>query len=215
MKLRDYGVMHVDVDTLRMNPHNPKVRTDPSKLVELEDSISKIGVFYPIYINENYEIIDGHRRYMSLVALGEMKVPVMFADEEDGIVFREINTNAKPMTISQFEEVYMSVFSSGTSKDYAMLPPSLTKRFEKVRNILGDELYKKIKTDYKVSPDITYSCASLAYNVLDGKYDMKELCLAIAQNRKASYVKNIHAAAHKSRKVKAAELLLELNLDRR
>lgn len=140
MKLRDYSVMYVDVETLRMNPHNPKVRTNPEKLSELEASISKIGIFYPIYINENYEIIDGHRRYMSLVSLGEVKVPVMFADEEDGVVFREINTNAKPMTISQFEDVYMSIFSDGETKDYNMLPPSLMKRFEKVRSTLGDEL---------------------------------------------------------------------------
>jgi len=211
MKARDYTVYNVSIKDIELNKHNPARRTEGKTLEALQTALDVQGMVEPIKLTRDFEIIDGHRRYSAAVLLGWEEVPVIFMDGEDGAMFRMLNSTSKPITRTQYEDIYESVFNSGTAAEYAMIPKGLMKKFNKVRKELGDELYVKIKRTYKVSPTSVYECANIAKKYLPN-YSLPQLADAIGEKRKQSYVKNIDAAELKDNDTKAKELAAELSL---
>ena len=74
------GVTELDVDRLRPNDYQPRLRVDDARLEELAQSIRAHGVIQPIVVRrvgETYEIIAGERRWRAAQHAGLRRVPVV------------------------------------------------------------------------------------------------------------------------------------------
>jgi ParB family transcriptional regulator, chromosome partitioning protein len=82
------GITELDVDLLRPNEFQPRLRIDDARLEELAQSIRAHGVIQPIVVRrvgETYEIIAGERRWRAAQHAGLRRVPV---------VVREVHTQS-------------------------------------------------------------------------------------------------------------------------
>ncbi len=72
-------VLHVPVDHIRANPHQPRREFDEERLEELADSIKNHGLIQPLtvrYIGEKrFELISGERRLRASKLAGMEEVP--------------------------------------------------------------------------------------------------------------------------------------------
>lgn len=71
----------VPTNSLRANPHNPRVLFDEAPLQTLEASIRKVGVLVPLTVykaagSKNYTILDGQRRWICAQRIGLAEVPI-------------------------------------------------------------------------------------------------------------------------------------------
>jgi ParB family chromosome partitioning protein len=76
----DAGVTELDVELLRPNEYQPRLRVDDARLEELAQSIRAHGVIQPIVVRrtgETYEIIAGERRWRAAQHAGLRRVPVV------------------------------------------------------------------------------------------------------------------------------------------
>ena len=75
------GVKQVLTDSLRANPHNPRILFDREPLKTLEASIVAVGILVPLTVYRDsrrkcYIILDGQRRWTCAKNIGLAKVPV-------------------------------------------------------------------------------------------------------------------------------------------
>ena len=86
-------VLHIPVEDIRANPHQPRKEVDEEKLHELADSIKEHGIIQPLtvrYIGEKqFELISGERRLKAskLAGLKEIAAYVRKADDEQSMAF--------------------------------------------------------------------------------------------------------------------------------
>lgn len=86
-------VLHIPVDDIRANPHQPRKEFNEERLDELADSIKEHGIIQPItvrYIGEKkFELISGERRLKAskLAGLSEVAAYVRKADDEQSMAF--------------------------------------------------------------------------------------------------------------------------------
>ncbi|HCT53652.1 MAG TPA: hypothetical protein DF712_14460 [Balneola sp.] len=86
-------VLHIPVDDIRANPHQPRKEFDEERLDELADSIKEHGIIQPItvrYIGERkFELISGERRLKAskLAGLKEVAAYIRKADDEQSMAF--------------------------------------------------------------------------------------------------------------------------------
>lgn len=75
------GVQQVEVDAIRMNPRQPRVRFDQEELNELAASIREHGVIQPLIVSPNgdgtFVLVAGERRWNAAQRAGLRKVPVI------------------------------------------------------------------------------------------------------------------------------------------
>ena len=67
--------MKVKVDTIEPHPLNKQIYS-LSNIEDLVSSIKDVGLLQPIIINQNHQIISGHRRYTAIKKLGWNEVEV-------------------------------------------------------------------------------------------------------------------------------------------
>lgn len=86
-------VLHVPVDNIRANPHQPRSEFNEERLEELAHSIKKHGLIQPVtvrYIGEKrFELISGERRLRACKLAGKEEIPAYIreVDDEDIISF--------------------------------------------------------------------------------------------------------------------------------
>jgi len=86
-------VLHIPVEDIRANPHQPRKEFDEEKLDELADSIKEHGIIQPLtvrYIGEKkFELISGERRLKAskLAGLTQIAAYVRKADDEQSMAF--------------------------------------------------------------------------------------------------------------------------------
>ncbi|MGM0545712.1 MAG: ParB/RepB/Spo0J family partition protein [Bacteroidota bacterium] len=86
-------VLHVPVENIRPNPHQPRKEFNEDRLHELSDSIDKHGLIQPItvrYIGEKrFELISGERRLRAskLAGLDEIPAYIREVNDEDIISY--------------------------------------------------------------------------------------------------------------------------------
>ena len=71
----------VPTNSLRPNPHNPRVLFDEEPLQTLEESIRKVGILVPLTVykatgSTKFTILDGQRRWMCAQRIGLDDVPI-------------------------------------------------------------------------------------------------------------------------------------------
>lgn len=86
-------VLHIPVDDIRANPHQPRKEFDEERLEELASSIKEHGIIQPLtvrYIGERkFELISGERRLKASKLAGLKEIPsyVRKADDEQSMAF--------------------------------------------------------------------------------------------------------------------------------
>lgn len=85
-------VIKVPIQSIHLNPYQPRKRLDESKVAELASSIKESGLIYPLLVRKSiksgidgpvYEIVAGERRLRALKLLGETEAPVMIREVGD------------------------------------------------------------------------------------------------------------------------------------
>lgn len=80
-------VLHVPVENIRSNPHQPRKEFNEERLEELANSIKKHGLIQPItvrYIGEKrFELISGERRLRASKLAGKEEIPAYIREVND------------------------------------------------------------------------------------------------------------------------------------
>jgi hypothetical protein len=90
----------VSLSQLKFAPWNPTNRTeeDNPALKRLADSMSKIGLIYPILVTPDNEVIDGHRRATAAKMLDWKDVQAIVTDSDRESTYAAVNDTAQKMT---------------------------------------------------------------------------------------------------------------------
>jgi ParB family chromosome partitioning protein len=75
------GVRSLPIDSLKPNPHNPRLLFDRLDMEVLKESISRVGILVPLTVYKEartgiYRILDGQRRWMCAQDAGLTHIPV-------------------------------------------------------------------------------------------------------------------------------------------
>lgn len=81
LRTENVGVKEIPTNSLKPNPHNPRLIFDKKPLKELEDSIANVGILVPLIVYWNdkqssFIILDGERRWICAKNLKLETVPV-------------------------------------------------------------------------------------------------------------------------------------------
>ncbi|MCA1803487.1 MAG: ParB N-terminal domain-containing protein, partial [Rhodothermaceae bacterium] len=80
-------ILHIPVESIRPNPHQPRQEFDEFRLKELSDSIQMHGLIQPItarYLGEDrYELVSGERRLRATRMAGITSIPAYIREVND------------------------------------------------------------------------------------------------------------------------------------
>ena len=101
--------LDVDIDQLRPNPFQPRVRMDDGRIEELARSIRSHGVIQPIVVRRGgdagYEIVAGERRWRASQRAGLLKVPVVVREiPDDRLLAAALIENIQREDLNPIEE---------------------------------------------------------------------------------------------------------------
>ena len=102
--------LQVELDRIRPNPFQPRIRMDSARLQELADSITENGVLQPIVVRsrpEGYEIVAGERRWKAAQQAGLSRIPAVVQDlSDERMVEVAVVENIQRDELSPIEEAH-------------------------------------------------------------------------------------------------------------
>jgi hypothetical protein len=117
----------IEIEKLIEAPYNPPNRCE-GQLKGLVDSINRVGILYPILINEKNQIIDGHRRVSAAKKIGMKYIRAFVVNGDRSELFCEVNSETRKMTSKDALFVYIS---GGN------LIPSVSQSIKHLEDIVG------------------------------------------------------------------------------
>lgn len=142
----------VDADLLAIPEWNPKIRTSDVK--ELADSISKVGLLYPLLVSSDNIVADGSRRLTAARMMGLKKIKVIRKQISGPELWAIANSKTKPITTKSFGIAY----SQGLPIEY--VPPRIRLAIEELTNTLGEE--KALEALEKFGSNVWHEAVSVA-----------------------------------------------------
>ena len=102
-------IKEVPIESLYVNRAEAPSRYTDAALKELRDAIEARGaLLYPILVDEDMIILDGHRRWLCCKALGYQKIPVcILARAEATDVFAEVNRTTRRTSALEWLHGYL------------------------------------------------------------------------------------------------------------
>jgi ParB family chromosome partitioning protein len=102
--------LQIELDRIRPNPFQPRIRMDSARLQELADSITENGVLQPIVVRsrpEGYEIVAGERRWKAAQQAGLARIPAVVQDlSDEKMVEVAVVENIQRDELSPIEEAH-------------------------------------------------------------------------------------------------------------
>lgn len=102
--------LQIELDQIRPNPFQPRIRMDSVKLQELADSITENGVLQPIVVRsrpEGFEIVAGERRWKAAQQAGLSRIPAVVQDlTDERMVEVAVVENIQRDELSPIEEAH-------------------------------------------------------------------------------------------------------------
>ncbi|MFB6294206.1 MAG: ParB N-terminal domain-containing protein, partial [Candidatus Nanohaloarchaea archaeon] len=94
----------VSLDEVEPSPDNPKEH--PEQLIaDLKESLDEFGQAWPICVDEDYEIVDGHARYKAMQELGWEEIEVIRHDDwTEDMIERARTIFGKTQQRAEFDE---------------------------------------------------------------------------------------------------------------
>lgn len=83
---RSEQLMHIPIDQIRPNPHQPRREFSSDELKELAASIKSVGLIQPITVRslkDGYELVVGERRLRAAALLGLKEIPALLVNMDD------------------------------------------------------------------------------------------------------------------------------------
>jgi hypothetical protein len=167
-------ITFVSPEKLTAAKFNPSSRTEEKRLKYLKASMEEHGFLpiYPIIVNEEGVIADGHRRWTVAKLLGIDSVPVIYANS--GISLSEywaLNPIAEPLTATEVLEAY--------TKGLTHIPRRHADMIRLLQAALGGKgELKKLFAKGKFTPAV-YQLAKRFVNKIDRGDDMEFLTKTI------------------------------------
>lgn len=135
-------IVELDIDSLRVNPYQPRKIFDEDALQDLANSIKEHGVFQPIIVKKSikgYEIIAGERRVRASKLAGKTKIPAIvrdFSDEQIMEIALLENLQRENLTSIEEAEAYrMMLDKLGLTQEELAI--KVGKSRSHITNILG------------------------------------------------------------------------------
>lgn len=132
-------VKRVKIETLTRAAHNPKdrVKKGNARLRQLQTSIERFGLIYPIAISKAGDVIDGHRRLQACINLGWEDIPALIVESDDAdAVYADVNANSQHLTGGQNLSVWLNNPRAVTSRT--------ANTFAKWENVVGRSVMSRI-----------------------------------------------------------------------
>lgn len=101
-------IHEVDINLLKTAKFQPENRTYQSKISDLEKAlINGHQLVYPIIIDNDYNVIDGHRRLYVLTKNGHSKIPCFILSSDQATVFAELNGTNRAMNQKDNQTIFL------------------------------------------------------------------------------------------------------------
>lgn len=102
-------LVKVKMSEIKGAEYNPKHRSRERGLKRLVASIEKVGLVYPLLLDEATKtIIDGHRRYGACKLMGWEEVPCLLSSGEPAdTMYAEVNATQKALNGNDMVHVYL------------------------------------------------------------------------------------------------------------
>lgn len=127
----------VPIKKLKAAKYNPANRVTERNVKKLVESIKRVGLLYPILVDKDYNIIEGHRRTKAYQMLEQETIPAMVIDADDkDAVYSEVNSTSKKMGGNDALGVWLKCPNASAK--------SQAKSFENAQEIIGKNRMKKI-----------------------------------------------------------------------
>ncbi len=130
------------VESIRPNPHQPRVHFDEESLAELAASIAEIGVLQPVLVRPagdgTYELIAGERRWRAARRAKLAVIPAVVRDTDDlGAVERALveNLHRKDLTVLEEGAAYQQLI-----EDFSLTHDQVAVRVGKSRSAVTNTL---------------------------------------------------------------------------
>ncbi len=117
------------IASLKLAKFNPKNRLEGPRLKQLARSIEEVGLIYPVCVNQDNELIDGHRRVAAAKSLGWDEIPVILVNGDRQMIYAEVNHTSQRMSANDHLMIYLS--------DPSALRPQLRRRHDEAEALLG------------------------------------------------------------------------------
>lgn len=129
----------VSISLINRAKYNPAIRTKDTVIRPLKDSIATIGQQVPLIVDEDLNLIDGHRRITSLSMNGESEVVARVVKNPDGQVYAELNRLSKPVTRKNWEYTF--------TVDKSDVPKAYRVSCQKLEDEIGPALFKWLRIE--------------------------------------------------------------------
>lgn len=135
------NITYVKIDSIRMNPQQPKRQYSKNSLEQLSESIKEFGIVNPISIRKIstnfYEIVTGERvfRAASLAGLKEIPVTIIHSDEEAAILSLIETIEDNEMSYLEEAESYNNLLNK-----YNFTQEELAKRINKSQSTIANKI---------------------------------------------------------------------------
>lgn len=131
-------VQNKKLSDIVMAPFNPKSRTDRNNLKGLRRSIEEIGLLYPVLVDSNNKLIDGHRRVAVAKLIGWTEIPALIVakDTDHCTAYAQVNASQRKQTGNEALHIYLA--------DPNALTTVVRARMIAYEELFGKELLKKV-----------------------------------------------------------------------
>lgn len=126
----------VKISSLKQAKFNPTNRLEGRRIKDLARSIQEVGLVYPIAVNQDNEVIDGHRRIAAAKELGWDEVPIIIVSGDRQAIFSEVNATSQKMTAGDNLKIYLV--------DPLALRPPIRRKHEEAEQFLGRTMMKAL-----------------------------------------------------------------------
>lgn len=150
-------VVLVKTHELINSPWNPPHRTSMKNIKKLADSISRVGMLMPIFLDVHKQIIDGHRRRAAARSLEILNIPAIIADFGADHAYAEVNTEVRRLTGADALSVWLNTKTA--------VSPSKAREFVRIAGVLGIDRMRLL-AKHKLTTNI-YTTAKLILSAFD------------------------------------------------
>ncbi len=137
----DSFFLQVELDRIRPNPFQPRIRMDSARLQELADSITENGILQPIVVRsrpEGYEIVAGERRWKAAQQAGLSRIPAVVQDlSDEKMVEVAVVENIQRDELSPIEEAHAYHI---LTQDFRLTQEQVSQRVGRSRSAVANTL---------------------------------------------------------------------------
>jgi len=184
-------IVEIDLEKIEFSPNQPRLEYDEEKISELANSIKENGLIQPIIvkkIDNKYQIIAGHRRYLAFKKLNKESIPAIVknSENEDIITLTEnlIRENLNPLEIALSLENILNKNIVKTQSELAKIlgiNESTVSRYlkllklpEKIREFVRNKKYTDLLVLNKLSTLSSNEAIEIFEQILNNNLNRKE-----------------------------------------